>query len=393
MFSRTQAHANRRFATRAALIGLLVILAGLVLGATTALGATFNPALVISDDNMRAYDSMSASDIQAFLNTQTGPLKSLVTTDYTGVRKPAAQIIYDASVAWHISPKVMLTMLQKEQSLLTRTSLSTNTLSRAIGAGCPNSYTNKYPGFGKQMYYGARLLDGYGEGKNGSTIPVYRTGIVVWDRYQNPDVAVYPANLATYKLYIYNPSIGAKVPYGDLSTQSCSGNANFWKIYWRYFGDPLEPIASRAVYRFQKRSNGAWLYTSSVTERYKLITRSASTYRYKGVAFSWSTTSTVNARNVYRFYNKLNGTYLYTRSSALKTKLTSWAYRRTWSYQGVPWKDSGVATAQTVPVYMFYDVKGRCYFYTSKLWEKNKYSGYAYRYVYRYRGIGFYIDQ
>ena len=59
------------------------------------------------------------------------------------------------------------------------------------------------------MWHGARLLDGYGEGKNGSTIPLYYLGITRKDIYRDPQVTLYPKNLATYKLYVYNPSIGA----------------------------------------------------------------------------------------------------------------------------------------------------------------------------------------
>ena len=199
--------------------------------------ATFNPALVISDANMRATTAMSQGDIQTFLNAQPGPLKSLVTTDYAGKKKPVAQIISEACNQWHIGPRVMLTMLQKEQSLLTRKTLVTGdhgTLDWAVGMGCPDSgpRIEKYRGFGNQMWYAAQRLDGYGEGKNGSTVPLWKAPYVIV-------AGVKTANLATYKLYIYNPSVGAKAPYGDLSNQDCSGNANFWKIYWKYFGDPM----------------------------------------------------------------------------------------------------------------------------------------------------------
>jgi hypothetical protein len=222
--------------------------------------ATFDPARVIGDSQFRAYYSMKQADIQAFLDTQPGVLKSLVTTDYAGAKKPAAQIIYEACQQWKVNPKVMLTMLQKEQSLLTRTTLDKNTLSRAIGAGCPNGSTNKYPGFGQQMWYGARLLDGYGEGKNGSTIALWKAPYtIVTDIYQSPKVDVKTANLATYKLYIYNPSIGAKTPYGDLSTQSCSGNANFWKIYWKYLKtDPLSTPAGYHTRLTMRRDAQLW---------------------------------------------------------------------------------------------------------------------------------------
>ena len=243
-----------------------IIVAAFVFGlllslATHAFATTFNPASVISDANMRAYTWMSQGDIQAFLNTQKGPLKSLVTTDYAGNKKPAAQIISEACRQWHISPRVMLTMLQKEQSLLTRTSLLSNTLSRAIGAGCPGGPTNKYPGFGKQMWYGARLLDGYGEGKNGSTIPLWKPPTTpVKDIYQSPNVSVNTANLSTYKLYIYNPSIGAKTPYGDLSSQasSLSGNANFWMIYRKYFGDTFATPSGYHTRAMMRRNAQLW---------------------------------------------------------------------------------------------------------------------------------------
>jgi hypothetical protein len=236
-----------------------------IVTAALAMGATFDPALVISDANMRASSSMSQAEIQAFLNGQRGPLKSLVTTDYAGRKKPAAQIISEACTQWHIGPRVMLTMLQKEQSLLTRTTLTSSTLSRAIGAGCPGGPTNRYPGFGQQMWYGARLLDGYGEGKNGSSIALWKAPYtVVNDIYRTPNIPVRTANLATYKLYIYNPSIGAKTPYGDLSSQASnlSGNANFWMIYRKNFGDTF--AAPPAYHTRAVMIRDAQLWNSSI---------------------------------------------------------------------------------------------------------------------------------
>ena len=208
--------------------------------ATPALAATFNPEHVISDANMRDYTSMSAAGIQSFLDSKTGPLKSLSFPRHDG-GKPAtaATIIYESCQAWQISPKVMLTMLQKEQSLLTRTTLVTSpnaTLDWAVGMGCPDSGVRlqQYRGFGNQIWYAAQRLDGYGTTK--STIrPLWTPGLV----YDVHGVKLTMGSISTYKLYVYNPSIGAKAPYGDLSGQSCSGNANFWKIYSSYFGDPL----------------------------------------------------------------------------------------------------------------------------------------------------------
>jgi len=221
-----------------------LVLATIVVLVFAASAVAAPPDYILSDANLRAKNSMSAAEIQAYLSSQPGPLKNLVTSDYDkvittssnqpnvnltpdndGVKKSAAQIIWEACQAYDISPMAMLTMLQKEQSLLTRTSLTPTTLARAVGAGCSDAKTNRFPGFGNQIWHGARLLDAYGEpGKSASYVDLYHPGISVWDIYRNPNVKVYPANIATYKLYIYNPSIG--------------GNTNFYNIYKERFGDP-----------------------------------------------------------------------------------------------------------------------------------------------------------
>jgi len=271
--------------------------------------AQYNPEAVISNANMRDADAMSQAEIQAFLETQSGILAALVTTDYAGHKKPASQIIFEACQEWTISPKVMLTMLQKEQSLLTRLTLGPKTLSRAIGAGCPNATTNRYPGFGRQMWHGARLFDGYGEGKNGSTIPLFYDGIAKTIYPIDGMKHVHPDNLATYKLYVYNPSVGAKKPYGDLTGANnaghTTGNANFWLIYRRYFGGTYTDPRMRHVYRFRNKKNGTYLYTASVTERYHIVSKHSTAWAYEGSPFSVDTSvSAASTVPVYRFYNR-----------------------------------------------------------------------------------------
>jgi hypothetical protein len=231
-------------ARRLHLIAAAAVLAvGLALaGPAAAFARTFVPEDVISNANMRAFTSMNANQIQRFLDSKPGVLKSrYFQRNATGSVARASILIYEACQTWKISPKVMLTMLQKEQSLITRRTLASQTLNRAIGAGCPGGPTNKYPGFGNQMWNGARLLDGYGEeGKTTEYVPhPWMPGMA--NSFTGP--LTHTDNIATYKLYVYNPSIGAKAPYGDLSRQSCSGNANFWKIYWAYFGDPFAGTA------------------------------------------------------------------------------------------------------------------------------------------------------
>jgi hypothetical protein len=369
------------------LLAAALVFAFCLVPAGLAVGATFDPEKIISDDNMRAYDCMSQADIQAFLDTQTGPLKTLVIVDYQGkVKKPASQIIAEACRQWHISPRVMLTLLQREQGLLTGNSKWTaaelaHRLERAIGAGCPNGSTNKYPGFGNQMWNGARLLDGYGEGKNGSTIALWKSP---YTKY----AGVNTRNLATYKLFVYNPVIGAKSPYGDLASQSSklTGNALFWWVYRRHFGDTFANPAKRTVYRFRDKKRGHFVWTASQSERYRLLRNKK--YKYEAVAFSYNTSTTINPCTMYRFYNRKNGGFLYTSSRSQRDTLKSPSKAKRWRYDGTAFMTSR-NTSGTIPVYMFKNRKTGFPFFSTSLVDKKKYSAKAYRKKWVYKGIGF----
>jgi len=383
--------------------------------------ATFDPEAIISNDNMRDYDSMSEKEIQAFLEAQTGSLATLVTADYDKVitlsktkantnstpdkgetPKRASRIIYEACRAWKINPKVMLTMLQKEQSLLsTKPKVGSSTLARAVGAGCPGHLiydksinpvaTNKYPGFGNQIWHGARLLDGYGEGKNGSTIPLYYSGIVRKDIYRN--VTLHPKNLATYKLYVYNPSIGAKAPYTGMT--SATGNANFWLIYRKHFGGTYASPRMRRVFRLRNRHNGTYLYTTSVTTRYHYIAKHSGTWTYGGAPFSVDTSVTsASTVPVYRFYNKNTHKYSYTPSEKTYADRRTTAGRRTWSYAGVAFRSATKYAKGSAVIYRLQNKRTGGDIYTASKSDVTKVLNSAtQRRVWAYKGIAFYLPR
>jgi hypothetical protein len=158
---------------------------------------------------------MSAADIQAFLDTQPGALKSYRGPDHNGVTKSAAEIIADASVLFNVSPKVILATLQKEQSLLSTKSPKQSQYNGAMGAGMPDSgsVASNMQGFGNQIYWGAQKLNKNAlDWHQGAYEPVDGTD-------------VYPTNEGTFAQYRYTPHF--------------SGVVSFWTLYWRYFGDPL----------------------------------------------------------------------------------------------------------------------------------------------------------
>ena len=412
-----------RRATRSGRIVLLICAlacAVVLASAGQAMAVTFDPAKVISDDNFRAYDSMTQADIQAFLSTQPGVLATYRAVEYpSGKTVSASQIIFDACVHFHINPKVMLTMLQKEQSLLTRSksSLITKghaTLDWALGMGCPDGTSscmasgchstkspppdNRYPeyrGFGRQFWAACWSLDAYGEkgktrpswhhAKKPFTEPGWSVGATITidgGKLKKP-------NPATYTLYTYNPSIGAKTPYGDLSKQASnlSGNANFWWIYRRYFGDTWANAWLRPVYRFQDTKLGSYLYTSSPAERYNL--GKVKRYKSQGVAFSWDTSNTANNTPVLRFVNRKTGGCAVLASGTASASYLTPTGAKTWKYVGVVFKASLSATG--TPVYQFNSKKTGLPFLTRSAAEKNKFLDATHRRTWAYKGIPYYL--
>jgi peptidoglycan hydrolase CwlO-like protein len=172
----------------------------------------FDPNTLISDAAYLDAGSMSVDAIQGFLNNQPGSLKSYSGPDHSGNTRTAAQMIAEASVAYGVSPKVILATMQKEQSLLTQRATQ-YALDWAMGCGKTDSVTyQQYKGFGNQVWGGASKLI--------SNRSFWHPGISL----SIDGTAVYPTNASTHALYRYTPHFG--------------GATSFWRIYWRYFGDP-----------------------------------------------------------------------------------------------------------------------------------------------------------
>jgi peptidoglycan hydrolase CwlO-like protein len=175
----------------------------------------YNPNTIISEATFTDSGSMSTAQIQGFLEAKGSGLRSLRTADHNGVSKTAAEMIADAATAWDVSPRVILVTLQKEQSLISRSSLTQYALDWAMGCGKMDGSTlSKYQGFGNQIWGGARALH-----RNRSS---WHVGISL----TIDGAAVYPTNAATFTLYRYTPHF--------------HGNTSFWRIYWSYFGDPAK---------------------------------------------------------------------------------------------------------------------------------------------------------
>jgi hypothetical protein len=223
---------------------------------------SFDPGLIVSDDSFYDSSAMTEDEIQAFLegvdcrprdrvpcladykeSTVTQPAAGPGhCTEYRGsIRERASRIIAKAAAACGISPKTLLVLLQKEQSLVTRPSESGYL--RAMGYGCPDTADcdADYFGFFNQVYNAAWQFRQYTEEPDRQ----YHVGAV--DVQFHPDAAcgasrVEIANQATANLYNYTPYQPNAATIADPRVgDDCSafGNLNFWRIWHRWFGDPL----------------------------------------------------------------------------------------------------------------------------------------------------------
>lgn len=375
---------------RFAALATLALVASLALAAG-AHAATYDPLNAISNNNMRDYKSMSEKEIQKFLETQDGPLKSVRAKDYAGVERSAAGIIYRACLQWKINPKVIIATLQKEQSLIeapsTRYSLKYR-LDNAMGAGVydrdgDGKVDRMWPSFGGQIWNGARLLDKYGE-----TYDTYLTrrewatrGIKIYDYDKKKKVTIYPKNVATFKLYVYTPY--------------SSGPKTTATIYRRYFGSPFASARYRPVYRFKSKITGSYLYTTSIAEKVKLQQPSSKKrWAYQGAKFSIdSSVPTTQTTPLYRFRSKKSGKYYWTTSKTTYKERTSAKGKKTWAYGGVAFQVSKKKTAGATTVWKFKYKKTGATFYTHSKAARDKLRKAKYKKKWSYEGVAFYLPR
>ncbi|MBI2637201.1 MAG: hypothetical protein HYW81_03355 [Parcubacteria group bacterium] len=250
----------------------LALLASLILSPhAPTLAASFNPNYIISDVELEDVDSLSQDAIQRFLESK-GSFLAKFTDVVNGIRNPASQIIYEEARLYQISPKVILAMLQKEQSLITAASPSQDQLNWATGFGICDSCSKNDPsvqsfrGFYNQVSLFAekvrsnylrdlkslgRTLTGWGPERSKTTLDGFE---------------VTPANNATAVPYTYNPYQGGESGIG--------ANFNFWRIWQRYF---VRNYPDGTLLQEQGQP-GVWLLSHGL--RRPFLTRTALYSRY-----------------------------------------------------------------------------------------------------------------
>jgi hypothetical protein len=184
---------------------------------------------------------------------KTDPAPGQPANNYGGAAIPAgaksaAQIIWDAAQRYQISPKVLLTTIQKESygPLTSDDWPYRSQYEYPMGAYCPDTAPcdPNYEGFSIQIYESARLFRYYLNNMGQSWWP-YKKPNQVNSILYNPNSACGSSNVfiessATAALYTYTPyqpnAAALANMYGTGDGCSAYGNRNFWRIFSDWFG-------------------------------------------------------------------------------------------------------------------------------------------------------------
>lgn len=300
--------AYKRISLTVVFLAMLVAVLQIFTTSTVALsGSQFNAANIIDPSVFFNQNSMNAGDIQNFLNAKVPtcdtngtqqhssgqsraaygasvgePAPYICLKDYTqsvpskgadaycsggiaGANKTAAQIIFDVSQACNVSPKVLIVLLQKEQSLVTDDWPWDIQYRSATGYGCPDTAPcdAEYYGFFNQVYNAARQFQRYVKLPNSFNFAAGRTSNIQY--HPNTSCGSSPVGVqngstaALYNYTPYQPNAAALANlYGTGDSCSAYGNRNFWRLFNDWFGSTHTntPYAWRQE-SFQIYSNSA----------------------------------------------------------------------------------------------------------------------------------------
>ncbi|MHB1055408.1 MAG: Ig-like domain-containing domain, partial [Thermoleophilia bacterium] len=211
---------------------LLLLLGALIVVRPAQAALAFNKDSIISDADFTDTGTMSEPQIQDFLAAHGSYLAGYVEAgdpligpgdDISAHGWSAAHIIWQVANWYGINPQVILTTLQKEQSLVTDPAPTQTALDAAMGYGCPDAggCSPADKGFALQVDHGTWQLwynMHYANLRDPSVAP-YLTGDTI--AVDDPPVTVYLTNGATAALYRYTPHIW--------------GNQNFFNIFQNWF--------------------------------------------------------------------------------------------------------------------------------------------------------------
>jgi hypothetical protein len=224
-------------------------------------GSDFKAGNIIDDGAFYSGDAMATVEVQNFLNAKVPNCSAGYTclknyrqdtpnkgadaycNAYNGANRSGAEIIRDVGAVCGVSQKVLLTLIQKESSLITDFHPQNVQYRSATGYACPDSggCDANYYGFFNQVYHAARQYKVYAKNPNVYNYRAGRNNTILYNPVGScGSSSVFIHNQATAGLYIYTPYQPNQAALDNLygTGNSCSsyGNRNFWRIYGDWFG-------------------------------------------------------------------------------------------------------------------------------------------------------------
>ncbi len=266
----------------------------------------FEPGRIIDDAVFTNNQSMSVSQIQAFLNSKVPicdnwgtngstptarrdyfisrgfPIPLTCLKDYQENGRSSSQIIYDTAQEFNINPQVLIVLLQKEQGLVTDDWPAPWQYKTATGYGCPDTAAcdSQYYGLTKQLSWSARMFRAILNDSPTWYTP-YETG---WNYIQyNPDSScggsmVNIQNRSTQSLYNYTPyqpnASSLNAGYGSGDYCGAYGNRNFYQYFKDWFGSTIATNGTITISKGLTVNKSSVLAGDTVTASYE-ITNSA----------------------------------------------------------------------------------------------------------------------
>lgn len=237
--------------------------------------------------------------------------------------KNAATILYEVGISCGINPKVLIVLLQKEQSLITDDWPFPSQYQSATGYACPDTAAcdSQYYGFFNQVYNAARQYKRYVKDSN---LFSYRKNVNNYVQY-NPNSGcggsgIFIQNQATASLYNYTPyqpnTAALNNLYGTGDSCSAYGNRNFWRMYNDWFGSTQIPISCTGdedemsyVKRYYNPRTTMQFYTAKACDDTFLKWLG---FVDEGAVFNTTPANEPWATPVYRYYNPRTGLHFWT---------------------------------------------------------------------------------
>jgi hypothetical protein len=368
---------------------LLAVSIGICLVNSSTAHAGFNAGRIIDDPVFTNANSMTAAQIQSFLESKNSAclknFKSQSLTDDNGDGQvqdwstepyglhgemTAAQLIKSAAVIYKLNPQVLLATLEKEQGLITRQDCPAWRYNTAFGYGCPDTAPcdNAAYGFTRQIDNAAYHFRGYFD----DSLRYVPFGVGTYNISYNPAAScgsspVGIQNRATASLYSYTPyqpnAAALNAAPGQVVDCGAYGNINFWRYFNNWFGATTTECQGGEqllpqVQRLYNPATNTHFYSALQCEINMLTQKYG--FRVDGAAFNVSFSPSLSIP-VYRLYNVGAQRHFWTTSPAERDA----TIRAGFQYEGAAFTvldpASGVPAA---PVYRLYNPASRAHFWT-----------------------------